>query len=72
MPEKYLKTSEAAEYLGISPRWLEVARSRGDGSGPGYVKLERAVRYKLSTLDSFMASREHAPDTPTRKAGAAR
>ena len=71
MPEKYMKTAEAAGYIGMSPRWLEVARARGDGSGPSYIKLKRTVRYKQSVLDSFMASHDRAPDKPL-KARAAR
>jgi predicted DNA-binding transcriptional regulator AlpA len=70
VPEKYLKTKEAAEHIGMSYRWLEVARTRGDGSGPRYIKLKRTVRYRPSDLDSFMASHVRGPDKPARKARA--
>ncbi|SFJ53200.1 helix-turn-helix domain-containing protein [Bradyrhizobium sp. Gha] len=61
---EYLTTPEAAGYLKVSPQYLEGARSRGDGTGPPYVKLERAVRYRRHDLDAWMASRIHAADKP--------
>jgi hypothetical protein len=69
VPEKYLNTDQAAEYVGLSRRWLELARYRGDG--PSYIKLKRAVKYRAPDLDSFMASHVRAPDKPL-KARAAR
>ncbi len=41
---EYLTTVEAANYLKLSRQFLEIARHRGDGSGPQYIKLARAVR----------------------------
>jgi hypothetical protein len=64
VPEKYLSTGEAASYLGLSRRWLELARYRGDG--PSYIKLKRAVKYRPPDLDSFMASHVRAPDKPLK------
>ena len=61
-----MTTGEAAAYLGLSRRWLELARYRGDGSGPSYIKLKRTVRYRPPDLDSFMASHVRAPDKPLR------
>ena len=60
---EYLTTSEAAEYLKLSRQFLEAARHRGDGSGPPYIKLRRAVRYRLSgliiaTVSGFYVLRE--------------
>ena len=51
---EYLRTRDAARYLGLSPEWLELARTQGNG--PAFVKLPRAVLYKRSDLDRFMAS----------------
>ena len=51
----YVNTIEAAEYLRLSRQQLEGWQSRG--GGPVYVKLDRAVRYRRSDLDSFMAER---------------
>ena len=61
----YLTTVEAAAYLKLSRQFLEGARYRGDGSGPAYVKLERAVRYRRSVLDAWMAAHDHSPDKPS-------
>ena len=60
----YLTTVEAARYLKLSRQFLEAARYRADGSGPAYIKLERAVRYRRSALDAWMTSHDHSPDKP--------
>ena len=52
---RHLKTAEAARLLGLSPRTLE--RWRATGAGPSYRKLGRAVRYQISDLKSFAATR---------------
>ena len=64
VPREYLTTQQAAVYLNLSRQYLEAARYRGDGSGPAYVKLERAVRYRRSVLDAWMAAHDHSPDAP--------
>ena len=61
---EYMTTQEAAAYLKLSRQFLEGARYRGDGSGPAYIKLERAVRYRQSVLDAWMS----ANDSPVRYA----
>ena len=61
----YMTTTEAAAYLKLSRQFLEGARYRGDGSGPAYIKLERAVRYRRSVLDAWMAAHDHSPDKPS-------
>jgi hypothetical protein len=65
VPSEYLTTQQAAEYLNLSRQYLEAARYRGDGSGPAYVKLERAVRYRRSVLDAWMSAHDHSPDKPS-------
>tara|TARA_B100001179_G_C18598094_1_gene408338 strand:+ start:1996 stop:2187 length:192 start_codon:yes stop_codon:yes gene_type:complete len=47
--------TEAAKYLGMSISWMQ--RSRWDGSGPPFVKLNHAVRYRKSDLDSWIEAR---------------
>ena len=47
------KTTEAAQWLGLSPATLEAWRVRG--GGPEFVKLGRAVRYSDEALDAFKA-----------------
>ena len=61
---EYMTTREAAVYLKLSRQYLEAARYRGDGSGPAYVKLERAVRYRRSVLDAWMSAHDHSPEKP--------
>ncbi len=61
---EYFTTAEAAQYLKLSRQYLEVARHRGDGSGPPFIKLARAVRYRRSALDAWMTAHDHAPDKP--------
>jgi hypothetical protein len=71
MPEAtadaYLTTVEAAAYLKLSRQFLEIARHRGDGSGPDYIKLDRAVRYRRSALDAWMNSHNRSGDEPPMK-----
>ena len=45
---------------------LEAARYKADGSGPPYIKLPRAVRYRRSQLDAWMAEHDHPADRPTK------
>lgn len=51
MSPAFLKTPEAAAYLGLSPRSLEYWRYRG--KGPRYSRLGRAVVYAVADLDEF-------------------
>jgi hypothetical protein len=57
--KQYYNTKQAAKYVDLSPQYLEIARHKG--GGPAYVKLARAVRYRLEDLDSWMEShlRQH-------------
>ena len=63
---EYMTTQEAAAYLKLSRQFLEGARYRGDGSGPDYIKLGRAVRYRQSVLDAWMSANIHPSDMPIR------
>jgi excisionase family DNA binding protein len=47
---------EAAEYLGITPKTLEVWRSTKRYHIP-YIKVGRLVRYRKSDLEAFLLSR---------------
>ena len=52
--EGLLDESEAADYLGLSPRTLQNWRVRG--GGPDYVKLSgRMVCYRLVDLNDWVA-----------------
>ena len=61
----YLTTVEAARFK-LSRHFLEVARHRGDGSGPDFIKLARAVRYRRSALDAWMTEHHHPATVPTK------
>lgn len=50
-----LNTLDSATYLDLSPRTLE--KWRLNGGGPAYIKLGRAVRYRVSDLEAFLAER---------------
>jgi excisionase family DNA binding protein len=52
--EKYLTASEAAFYLRTSKSTL--AKRWMKGCGPVFVRIGRAVRYRLSDLDNWMGS----------------
>lgn len=62
-PSPYVNTKQAAKYLGLSHQYLEIARHKGDG--PQYIKLAKAVRYRLEDLDDWMKShtQKHTADT---------
>jgi len=48
-------TNGAAGHLGLARNTLEKMRVSGDG--PPFVKLGRAVRYRMSDLESYLAAR---------------
>jgi predicted DNA-binding transcriptional regulator AlpA len=50
-PTRFLRTHEAASFLGLSPRTLE--KHRTFGTGPRYVKLGGRVVYKIVELQSW-------------------
>jgi predicted DNA-binding transcriptional regulator AlpA len=62
--DEYLRTPAAAHYVKLSEEYLEAARCRRDGTGPNYIKLVRAVIYRKSDLDAWMAANVHAADQP--------
>ncbi len=51
LPERYLKTVEAARLLGLSARTLE--KHRTYGTGPTFHKLGGRVVYALDALQSW-------------------
>lgn len=55
MAPDILDTPEAASYIRLSKPTLERLRLTGDG--PPYAKLGKAVRYRRSDLDAWLASR---------------
>ena len=50
-----LTQRQAAEMLALSERTLE--RIRVTGSGPKFVRCGRSIRYRLSDVEAWIASR---------------
>lgn len=53
LPPRFLRTKEAAEFLGLSPRTLE--KHRTYGTGPNYRKLGGRVVYAIDDLEAWAA-----------------
>lgn len=51
LPPRYLRTPEAARFLGLSSRTLE--KHRTYGTGPRYSKLGGRVVYRLDDLQAW-------------------
>jgi predicted DNA-binding transcriptional regulator AlpA len=56
LPSRLLSEKETAELLHVSPGTLSVVRCTRRWPLP-YVKVGRAVRYRLSDIEAFMQSR---------------
>jgi hypothetical protein len=54
---KYTNTRGAAVHLACSTSYLE--KCRITGAGPRFLKIGKAVRYKLADLDAFAEARAH-------------
>jgi excisionase family DNA binding protein len=56
MTRQLLNTTEAANYLGVSKAFLE--RDRWAGARIPFIKVgSRAVRYRVTDLDTYLNSR---------------
>jgi predicted DNA-binding transcriptional regulator AlpA len=66
MPPRYLRTQEAARFLGLSERTLE--KHRTYGTGPTYRKLGGRVVYAIEDLQSW-ADRGLVTSTSDPRAG---
>jgi len=51
IPQRYIRTPEAAKFLGLSGRTLE--KHRTYGTGPRYSKLGGRVVYRITDLQSW-------------------
>src|SRR5262249_47050232 len=62
--ELLLLPEEAAKILNLSTSWL--AKARMTGEGPEFVKIGRAIRYSMSSLQKFIQarSRKSTSDRP--------
>jgi len=54
IPKRYLTEGEASHYLGLSVHSLRQWRSRGEKSGPPYLKVGSSIRYDMKTLDTWI------------------
>ena len=61
LPPNSISESEAARYVAMSVSWLRQARSRNDPRSPPFLRIGRAVRYRVEDLDQWLESRLHMP-----------
>ena len=54
-PDLLLSTKEVAAKFGLGVRYLETARTQGDG--PAFIRLGRAVRYRVRDINQWLDSR---------------
>lgn len=65
-PERLLTTKEAANFLAVSPAFLE--RDRWQGPTIQFVRVgEHRVRYKFSTLEAYINRRQSKVYKGTRR-----
>lgn len=62
----YLSRPQAAQYLGLSPKTLEVRALRG--GGPSFSKLGRRVVYSRADLDAWVAAQRRTSTSDTGEA----
>jgi predicted DNA-binding transcriptional regulator AlpA len=55
---------QAAKIIGLSPYFLRNARCQGTDS-PKFLKLGKAVRYRVSDLEAWLKSKERETATGT-------
>lgn len=56
-----LDTDAVARWLGVSTKWLEMARSGGNNFGPPHVKVTaRLVRYRRGDVLAYLRSRTNS------------
>ena len=59
-----LNTSQVAEFLGIKKNTAEIWRVRG--TGPKYVKFNRAVRYRIEDLEAYIKAQTRTCTSQSR------
>jgi excisionase family DNA binding protein len=62
----WLSVPEAAEYLGVTERWM---RRQIDGRHIRFNKLGGKIRFRQSDLDELIAEGEHDIEVPMRPVG---
>lgn len=66
MEGKLKTTPQAADALGVSRRTLETWRFTG--TGPTFVKVGRAVRYRPEDLEAFLRPARSTSEVSARRA----
>jgi predicted DNA-binding transcriptional regulator AlpA len=61
---RYVDEAFASTITGMSPAWFQ--RARWSGGGPPYVKVGRAVRYRLDELINWFEDRKRASTSAVR------
>jgi hypothetical protein len=51
----------AARYIAMSPAYLRQARRKGNG--PAYLRIGRAIRYRIVDLDAWLDQRRVVPSS---------
>lgn len=51
-----LSVRDAAAFLGVSKSFLDKARCTG--SGPAFTRVGRRIKYRLPTLEAYLAANE--------------
>lgn len=64
MPQRCLRTPEAARFLGLSGRTLE--KHRTYGTGPTYSKIGGRIVYRLDDLQAWLARGEQVSTSDPR------
>lgn len=68
MADRLLRPREAAAFLGLTPRFLEMRRFRG--GGPPFIRVSgRCVRYMLSDLLFWVEERRRTSTADTGDVG---
>lgn len=57
LPDRYLRPSEAAEYLGLAESTVRNKASKGELP---FVKIGAALRFRRSALDTWVAEQNKA------------
>ncbi|MDB5452423.1 MAG: hypothetical protein JWO33_1001 [Caulobacteraceae bacterium] len=70
MSGRLLTASEAAQWANVSVSYLNQQRMASGGKGPRFVRLGRAVRYRLEDLEAWSASLTPDGSARTDQAGA--
>ncbi|MFN0262256.1 helix-turn-helix transcriptional regulator [Tepidamorphus sp. 3E244] len=60
--DRLLREAEVADHLGIPKRTIQAWRLRGEG--PPFFKLGRAVRYRHSDLEAWLADNRATSTAP--------